>query len=560
MVKKAGFEDAGVRERITGMLFESVKELELDIERDEIQLERPKELVNGDLSSNIALVTAGKIKSNPRKLAETIIDKISSDPDFISEIEVAGPGFINFFFSADYLKYQVLKINREQESYGDLDIGKGKKVQIEFVSANPTGPLVLVSARAAAVGSALVRLYCKAGFEVDSEYYLNDSGKQVHKLGLSLMARFRQNCGEDARIPEGGYPGEYLIEIAKQVPEREGMEWLGLEADRGAAKFADFALERMVELIKKDLEVFGVSFDHFFAESSLHRSDGEVDKALEIMKDNGFIYENDDALWFRSTDFGDEKDRVVIRSDRSPTYFLADAAYHLNKLRRGYDRVIDIFGPDHHGHIQRLKAASSVFGAEEDWLEILTVQWVRLIEEGKEISMSKRRGEYITLNDLISDVGKDAAKFFFLMRKNHAHMDFDLSLARKKSDENPVYYVQYAHARISSVISFAKENDVEFPEDLECVELLDEPEELDLIRKLIVFPQLVEGAVLMNDPNRLTTYTREIASSFHHFYHICRIISDNNRLSQARLLLSEATRIVLAESLRLIGVAAPRKM
>ncbi|MDZ7859309.1 MAG: arginine--tRNA ligase [Candidatus Krumholzibacteriota bacterium] len=560
MVKKAGFEDVRVRERITEMLFESVKQLDLDIERDEIQLERPKELGNGDLSSNIALVTAGKIKSNPRKLAEIIIDKISSDPDFISGIEVAGPGFINFFFSVNYLKYQVLKINREQESYGNLDIGKGKKVQIEFVSANPTGPLVLVSARAAAVGSTLVRLYSKAGFEVDAEYYLNDSGNQVHKLGLSLMARFRQNFGEDAKIPEDGYPGEYLIEIARQVPKREGMEWLGLEDDRGAAKFADFALERMVELIKKDLEVFGVSFDQFFAESTLHRAEGEVDQALEIMKDNGFVYENDDALWFRSTDFGDEKDRVVIRSDKSPTYFLADAAYHLNKFRRGYDRVIDIFGPDHHGHIQRLKAASSVFGAKEDWLEILTVQWVRLIEEGKEISMSKRRGEYITLNDLISDVGRDAAKFFFLMRKNNAHMDFDLSLARKRSDENPVYYVQYAHARISSVISFAKENDVEFPEDFDCVELLDEPEELDLIRKLIVFPQLVEGAVLMNDPNRLTTYTREIASSFHHFYHICRIISDNNRLSQARLLLSEATRIVLAESLRLIGVAAPRKM
>ena len=560
MVKKAECEDGGVREKIREALFKSASELGLEVERSRIKLERPKELSNGDLSSNIAMLTAGAAKSNPRKLAERIAGNISFDSDFIEKVEIAGPGFINFFFSMKFLKDQVLEINRVKESYGDMNIGNGKKIQIEFVSANPTGPLVLVSARAAAVGNALVNLYRKVGFNVESEYYLNDAGKQVQKLGLSLMVRFRQNRGENLDFPDDGYPGEYLIDIAGQIPAEKGEEWLGLESDMGLAKFIDFALERMVESIKEDLEFFGVSFDLFFRESELHRSNGELDQALRIMKEKGKIYENEDALWFRSSDFGDEKDRVVVRGDKSPTYFLADAAYHLNKLRREYDRVIDIFGPDHHGHVQRLKAASAVFGASEDWLEVITVQWVRLIEEGKEISMSKRAGEYITLNDLVSDVGLDATKFFFLMRKNNAHMDFDLSLARKKSDDNPVYYVQYAHARISSVISFAKENDVEFPDDWECVRLLEEPEEIDLIRKLIVFPQLVEGAVLMNDPTRLTTYTREIASSFHHFYHVCRIISDNNSLSQARLLLAEATRIVLAESLRLIGVSAPLKM
>jgi len=560
MVEERGCEDGRAIERIRETLFNSAGELELEIERNEIQLERPKDLSNGDLSSNIAMITAGKIRSNPRKLAERIVGKISFDQDFIDRIEIAGPGFINFFFSVKYLTNQVLEINRAKESYGDLDIGRGRRIQIEFVSANPTGPLVLVSARAAAVGNALVNLYRKVGYDVEAEYYFNDVGSQVQKLGLSLMVRFRQSRGEEIDFPEDGYPGEYLIGIARQIPIGKGEEWVRLETNEGVNEFAGFALEKMIESIKKDLEFFGISFDLFFRESVLHRSNGEIDQALEIMKKKDVIFENDGALWFRSSDFGDEKDRVVIRGDESPTYFLADAAYHLNKLRRGYDRVIDIFGPDHHGHVQRLKAASAVFGGDKDWLEILTVQWVRLIEDGKEISMSKRKGEYITLNDLVSDVGRDAAKFFFLMRKNHAHMDFNLSLARKRSDENPVYYVQYAHARISSVISFAKENDVEFPENWECAGLLEESEEIDLIRKLIVFPQLVEGAVLMNDPNRLTTYVQEIASSFHRFYHICRIVSDNSRLSQARLLLAEATRIVLAESLRLIGVSAPREM
>ncbi len=560
MVEKRGCEDGRVIERVRETLFNSAGEIGLEIERNEIQLERPKDLSNGDLSSNIAMLTAVKTRSNPRKLAERIVDKISFDTDFVDRIEIAGPGFINFFFSVKHLTNQVLEINRAKESYGDLDIGRGKRIQIEFVSANPTGPLVLVSARAAAVGNALVNLYRKAGYDVESEYYFNDVGSQVKKLGVSLMARFRQSRGEEIDFPEDGYPGEYLIDIAKQIPIGKGEEWVRLETNKGVNEFTGFALEKMIELIKKDLEFFGISFDLFFRESALHRSNGEIDQLLEIMKEKDVIFENDGALWFRSSDFGDEKDRVVIRGDKSPTYFLADAAYHLNKLRRGYDRVIDIFGPDHHGHLKRLKAASTLFGGDKDWLEILTVQWVRLIENGKEISMSKRGGEYITLNELVSDVGRDAAKFFFLMRKNHAHIDFNLSLARKKSDENPVYYVQYAHARISSVISFASENNVEFPENWECVRLLEEPEEIDLIRKLVVFPQLVEGAVLMNDPNRLTTYVQEIASSFHHFYHICRIVSDNSRLSQARLLLAEATRIVLAESLRLIGVSAPREM
>ena len=316
----------------------------------------------------------------------------------------------------------------------------------------------------------------------------------------------------------------------------------------------------MLERIKEDLHLFGVEFDVFFNESSLHKEGGEVELALEILKSKGYVYEKEGALWFRSTEFDDEKDRVLVRQDGTPTYFLADAAYHLNKLRRGFEHVIDIWGPDHHGHIKRLQAASQVLGAGKDWLEVLIVQWVRLLEDGKQVSMSKRGGEFVTLRDLVNDVGADAAKFFFLMRKTNAHLDFNLTLARKESEENPVYYVQYAHARISSVISYAKSEGVEFPKDTSCVEMLTEPEEIDLMRKLVVFPQLIEEAAIAREPHRLSSYAQQVAASFHHFYHICRIVSNDRRLSEARLLLAEATRIVLAESLRIIGVSAPERM
>lgn len=550
----------GAQERVVDEIFSSLEKLGIDIERDQIQLERPNDPANGDFSCNIALAEAGRAKRNPRQLASDIISNIEFSPDFIDRVEVAGPGFINFSFSHSYLTDQVVRIYHEGMDYGSLDIGKGSRILIEFVSANPTGPLVLVSARAATVGSALVKLYEKAGYQVESEYYLNDAGSQIDKLGVSLMVRFRQRLGEKAGLPEDCYPGDYLVDIAGEIPVEEGKKWLRQPEKEALKRFSEFALSRVVDMIREDLKYFEVEFDSFFPESKLHRKGGEVEEALKIMKENEMVYEKEGALWFRSTRFGDEKDRVLVRSDNTPTYFLADAAYHLNKLRRGYHRAIDIFGPDHHGHIKRLEAASEVFGADRGWLEVLTVQWVRLIENGKQVSMSKREGEFITLRDLVSDVGRDAVKFFFLMRKNQAHMDFNLSLARKQSDENPVYYVQYAHARISSIISFAGTEGVEFPEDTGCARMLKEPEELELIRKLVIFPQLIEGAVYNNDVNRLTSYAQDIAASFHHFYHICRVISSDRELSGARLLLSEATRIVLAESLRLIGVEAPERM
>ncbi len=555
---KESVNEVFARERVTSAIAEVMAHMGL--ETGDIHLERPNDPAHGDLSSNIALVTAKATGRNPRELADEITGSLSFDREFIDRVEVAGPGFINFSFSKEYLRDQIVTINRMGGSYGCSDIGCGKKLQVEFVSANPTGPLVVVAARAAAVGAALVNVLRKVGYEVEAEYYINDAGSQVAKLGASLLARFRQSQGEDVPFPEDGYPGEYLVGIARQIPVDKGRQWLELDEKEAVTAFGNFAIEKIVALIRDDLEHFGVRFDVFFRESSLYGDGGELEQALELLKQRNVVFDEEGALWFKATAFGDEKDRVLVRSDGSATYFLADAAYHLNKLRRGFSRVIDIWGPDHHGHVKRLQAASTVLGADENWLEVLIVQWVRLVEEGKQVSMSKRGGEFVRLRELVDDVGPDAAKYFFLMRKTNAHLDFNLTLARKESDENPVYYVQYAHARISSVISYAREQGVDFPGDTSCVELLGEPEEVDLIRKLVVFPQLIEGAAVMMEPHRLSSYAQQIAASFHHFYHICRIVSNDRKLSEARLLLAEATRIVLAESLRILGVSAPERM
>jgi len=549
-----------VKETVISEVKSACQRAEIDISGFDVLVERPNDPEHGDLSTNIAFLVARTRKSNPVELAKRIVDNLEFVHDFIDRVEVAGPGFINFYFSRRFLIQQVVEINRLKGRYGSSNLGQGRKFQVEFVSANPTGPLVVVSARAAAVGSALVNLLRKVGFRVEAEYYINDTGAQVLKLGRSLRARFAERVGVEIPFPEDGYPGDYLIEIAGTIPVDEGKRWLELEEEESSRRFGEYATGMLLEQIKEDLRLFGVEFDIFFNESSLHKEGGEVEQALEILKSKGYVYEREGALWFRSTEFGDEKDRVLVRQDGTPTYFLADAAYHLNKLRRGFEHVIDIWGPDHHGHIKRLQAATQVLGAEKDWLEILIVQWVRLLENGKQVSMSKRGGEFVTLRDLINDVGADAAKFFFLMRKTNAHLDFNLTLARKESEENPVYYVQYAHARISSVISYAKSEGVEFPKDSSCVEMLTEQEEIELMRKLVVFPQLIEEAAIAREPNRLSSYAQQVAASFHHFYHICRIVSNDRRLSEARLLLAEATRIVLAESLRIIGVSAPERM
>jgi len=552
-------ETASASERVRAALSAALEGLGLSFEKGEIQIERPDDTTHGDLSSNVALVMAKKLKRNPRELAGEIAARVSLEAGFVDRVEVAGPGFVNFAFAHKYVTGEVKEIVRLGGAFGDSDLGKGQKLQVEFVSANPTGPLVIVSARAAAIGATLVNILRKVGHDVQAEYYVNDAGSQVGKLGASLLARFRQRLGEDVPFPEDGYPGEYLVDIAREIGESDGRAWLALGDAAAVTAFGQAALERIMQLVQSDLEYFGVRYDNFFRESELYR-DKEIWRALDLLKERGVVYEEEGAQWFRSAELGDEKDRVLVRSDGSPTYFLADAAYHLNKLHRGFAQVIDLWGPDHHGHIKRLQSASQVLGAPAGWPEVLIVQWVRLIEEGKVVSMSKRGGEFVTLRDLVDDVGADAAKFFFLMRKTSAHLDFNLTLARKESDENPVYYVQYAHARISSVVAYARTEGADFPADTSCVELLTEPEEIELMRKLVIFPELIRGAALSREPHFLTAYAQQLAAEFHRFYHVCRIVSNNRRLSEARLMLAEATRIVLAESLRVLGVSAPEKM
>jgi arginyl-tRNA synthetase len=446
------------------------------------------------------------------------------------------------------------EIVAEGDRFGSSEVGGGTKCQIEYVSANPTGPLVVVSARAAAVGSVLVNLLKFVGFDVESEYYVNDHGNQFRALGESLRHRVRERVGRVEPGEElGAYSGEYLKEVAEGVSRSQMEEWDG--KDDAIVEYGRYATDNLLRSITDDLRLFGVSFDRFFRESELHP--GGVDEARRVVEEKGCAYTDDGALYFRTTKFGDEKDRVMVKSDGKPTYFLGDIAYHLNKLRRGYKWVIDLLGPDHHGHIPRMKAAATVIGAGDKWLSVLTVGWVRLLEGDKPVSMSKRAGEIITMRELIEDVGPDVAKYIFLMRRANSPLDFDLELARKQSEENPVYYVQYAHARIMSVIRFAEGKVVGGEARLDR---LDAPEERDLMVHLLYFSYEVESAALCYEPHRLTNYARELATLFHRFYHEHRIVTDDVEVSNARLYLVRATRQVLSNVLTLTGVAAPSSM
>jgi len=520
-------------------------------------LERPRQKEHGDICTPIAMSLAKVHKRNPMEIAQAIADAAEFPGDVIAGVDVARPGFINLKFSQEVLVKNTLDIPGAGESYGRGSIGKGKKCQIEYVSANPTGPLVVVSARAAAVGSVIVSLLRAVGFEAEGEYYVNDHGNQVEKLGESLRFRVRELAGElDEGEGIGAYPGDYLKEIAGRVSKKDRSSW-DEDPDR-AAKYGKFAARKILESIKSDLEKFDVHFDSFFLESSLHPD--AVEAAKRLVDEKGCAYEDDGALYFRTTDFGDEKDRVLVKSDGSPTYFLSDIAYHKDKLDRGFDWVLDLLGPDHHGHIPRMKAASSVLGAGPDWFGAMGVGWVRLLEGDKPVSMSKRAGDIIRMTDLIDDVGRDVAKYFFLMRRANSPLDFDLELARKQSDENPVYYVQYAHARISSVIRFADEKNFQRSDGSTAVKDLSSPEERELMLHLLYYPYEVEGAALAREPHRLTVYARDLATLFHQFYHKHRIVTDDADLSSSRMYLADATRQVLKNTLTLLGVSAPGSM
>jgi arginyl-tRNA synthetase len=525
------------------------------VEGERLVLERPKMKEHGDIAAPVALSLARVLRKNPLEIAERIAGELTFPQGEIARVEVAKPGYVNLHVAPERLTGNLREITKEGDRFGSGDVGGGTKCQIEYVSANPTGPLVVVSARAAAVGSALVNLLRFVGFDVDAEYYVNDHGNQVLALGESLRHRVWERVGKiEPGAEPGAYPGEYLKKIAEGVSQAQMEEWDG--EDDALTRYGAYATDSLLRSIREDLDVFGVTFDRFFRESQLHPD--RVAEARGIVEERGYAYTDGGAVYFRTTDFGDEKDRVLVKSDGRPTYFLGDIAYHLHKLGRGYRWVIDLLGPDHHGHVPRMEAAAKVLGADDNWLRVLTVGWVRLLEGGRPISMSKRAGEIITMRELIEDVGPDVAKYIFLTRRANSPLDFDLELARKQSEENPVYYVQYAHARIMSVIRFA-EGKVAGGGDLN-LDRLGAPEERDLMVHLLYLPYEVESAALSYEPHRLTNYARELATLFHRFYHEHRIVTGDTEMSKARLYLVKATRQVLSNVLTLTGVAAPSSM
>lgn len=551
-----------------------------------LELEQPRDPSHGDLTTNVSLILARKLKRKPRELAGEIAAQLDVDREVIEAVEIAGPGFINFRAAPAWWTRCVRDILDRGDAYGRSDAGEGQRVNIEFVSANPTGPWNIVSARAASVGSALARTMEAAGYRPHAEFYCNDAGRQVRLFGASLRARYAEELGLDGvAIPEEGYQGEYVVEMARalasdpdvepgavevpkvgriqgRLPEVSGTPsaWMQLDEEESAEAFGRYALRRMISDQRATCARFGLVYDTWFLESDLHRQD-KLPPTLERLRKEGHVYEQDGATWFRSTDFGDEKDRVVVKADGIPTYFLADIAYHLSKHERGTDHAIDFLGPDHHGHIARMQAAMQGLGLPSNWLEIIVLQQVNLILDGQPLEMSKRAGRLVTMDQLIDEVGVDVAKFFFLARKNTSHMDFDLDLAKAESSENPVYYVKYAHARICSVLRNAQARGIDFAVVTDDeLGRLSEPSERDLLRLLPEFEGQIVGAARSREISRLTTFAMDVAAAFHPFYHQCTILGEDAGLSRARLALCDATRIVLANTLRLMGVDAPERM
>jgi arginyl-tRNA synthetase len=523
-------------------------------------LERPREKAHGDWATNIAMVMAKQLQLRPQEIAEIICEFIEDKEGYIEKIEVAGPGFINFFLSSKYLYKILQEIEEKGELFGRSNLGQGKKVQIEFVSANPVGPMHVGHGRWAAVGDSLANILEATGYRVTREFYLNDYGRQMDIFAKSVSIRYAQLLGEDIAFPEDGYQGEYIKDIAREIIAKEGNKYLKFEAKKREEIFKEIAYRQVIEHIKNTLKQMDVNFDVWFSERTLHTSSA-VKKAIKELKDRGYVFEKDGAIWFKASTFGDEKDRVLIRENGEPTYFAADVAYHKNKLERGFEKIINIWGADHHGYVARVKAAVQAFGYPAETVEILLGQLVNLLKSGEPVRMSKRTGEMVTLDELLEEVGKDALRFLLLMRSTDSPLDLDIELAVKESNENPVYYVQYAHARICSILRYAETEGVELPiPGKSDYSLLKEGPELDLIRKLAEWPEVLEVAAKHLAPYYLTRYAQELAGIFHYFYTKCRVISQNDALTSARLALVRSSQIVLKSVLQTIGVSAPERM
>ncbi len=539
----------------------------------EVELERPRDRSHGDWSTNVALKSAKGAKANPRVLADAIAAAIAGNPD-IAAVEVAGPGFINLRLSVSALQRLVAQVRDAGDGWGSADQGRGRRVQVEFVSANPVGPMHVGHGRWAALGDSMARILAHAGWEVQREFYVNDAGVQMDVFAKSVAARYLELVGRTVEFAPEWYQGAYVTEIAREILTSEGDVWVDADAGEREDHFREKAYAQVLEHLRQVLHGMGVDFDVWFSERTLHAkgADGlsEVDRGIEQLRAAGYVFDLDGAVWFRSTDFGDDKDRVLRKADGDFTYFAADIAYHKDKFDRGFDRVIDIWGADHHGYVARMKAAVAALG-HPGQLEVVIGQLVTLLRDGEVVRMSKRTGEMVTFEELLDEVGADAARYFFLRRSNDQTLDFDMGLAREQDSENPVYYVQYAHARICSILrkaaGVAADADIDVedavrrlvPAGVDLTPLTTAPE-LTLIRKIAEFPEVVEVAAEMLAPHKLPHYAEDLAATFHQFYTLCRVVTDDAALTGARLALVDATRLTLARALSLVGVGAPERM
>lgn len=541
-----------LKEQIKKMINSALNELSIEFNLESIVVEVPKKREQGDFSTNIAMQLTKVLKDNPRNIAEKIVEVLSKNTNEIKTIEIAGPGFINIYLNDEYVFSGISNVIKQGENYGSSSIGKKEKIDIEFVSANPTGILHLGTARGAAYGSNLANIMSFAGYDVTKEYYINDAGNQIINLGVSLKERYKGLCGLEENMPEDGYYGSEIIDIAKTIFDKYGNSKL----DEDLEFFKKVAVDYLLNIIKTDLSNFGVTFDVWTSEKSI-RAKGRIEESLKILDEKGLVYKKDDATWLKTTVYGDDKDRVLIKTDGSYTYLVPDIAYHLDKFDRGFDYLIDVFGADHHSYVSRLKASIEALGYDKDKLEVRLLQMVRLLRDGEIVKMSKRTGGNITISELVGEIGKDAARYFFATRSLDGQMDFDINLALKKSSENPFFYVGYANARICSILRDAKEKNIDICTDIkEAIDI----DSKALLLKVYEFTEVLVSAALKKEPHLITNYVYELASMFHNYYGKHKILTDDIKMSEKRLGLIKTVGITITNALRLIGVKAPEKM
>lgn len=523
--------------------------------------EIPADSKNGDVSTNAAMVCARPFRNNPRKIAEAIVSKIDLNGSYFARCDVAGPGFINFFYSTEWYATVVATVLEQKEKYGETDLGTGKSVLVEFVSANPTGPMHIGNARGGAIGDCLASVLEKAGYEVAREFYINDAGNQIEKFKTSLEVRYLQIYKSETELPEDAYQGQDIIDHANAFNEIYGDKYVNADSEERRQALCDFALPKNIQKLHDDLGKYRIQYDKWFNESTLHK-DGSVQRVIEQLKASGHTYEKDGALWFKTTEFGDEKDRVLVRENGVPTYLVPDIAYHYNKLAvRKFDKAVDIFGADHHGYIARIKASMTALGVDADRLDIVIMQMVNLVRNGEKYKLSKRSGKAITLSTLLDEIPIDAARFFFNLREPNSHFDFDLDLAVSQTSQNPVYYVQYAHARICSVLKKMNEEGIEVKSlNKAALSVLTAPEEQEMIKHLATLPNVINEAAKAYDPAKVTKYVIDLATMYHKFYNNCRIMGEDESVMQARLSLSLAVKQVIKNILDMLKITCPESM